>query len=183
MIVALLIFFFFNDTATTEIYTLSLHDALPISRLRDRSRHEYRVARRQPHVLVLAHMRQIDADARRAARGDRQAVRGDDHGLRGNPQYTSLDAEGTLLRRAAADPKRPHESDDGHRRRQRLAEFASVHILARSPRHAFSAGRRRHSVAWTTRLLLWTTYDRERLPPTRGPGGRLHGAAFAFLPN
>src|SRR2546426_11926642 len=28
----LLSFFFFNDTATTEIYTLSLHDALPISR-------------------------------------------------------------------------------------------------------------------------------------------------------
>src|SRR2546430_479232 len=26
-----LVFFFFNDTATTEIYTLSLHDALPIS--------------------------------------------------------------------------------------------------------------------------------------------------------
>src|SRR2546422_1262129 len=29
-----LFFFFFNDTATTEIYTLSLHDALPISRVR-----------------------------------------------------------------------------------------------------------------------------------------------------
>src|SRR2546429_1676499 len=27
-------FFFFNDTATTEIYTLSLHDALPISAIR-----------------------------------------------------------------------------------------------------------------------------------------------------
>src|ERR1044071_10464595 len=27
----LLLVFFFNDTATTEIYTLSLHDALPIS--------------------------------------------------------------------------------------------------------------------------------------------------------
>src|SRR5260221_1923937 len=27
----MLLFFFFNDTATTEIYTLSLHDALPIS--------------------------------------------------------------------------------------------------------------------------------------------------------
>src|SRR5258707_3837403 len=26
-----MIYFFFNDTATTEIYTLSLHDALPIS--------------------------------------------------------------------------------------------------------------------------------------------------------
>src|SRR3989475_12420896 len=33
----LLLFFFFNDTATTEIYTLSLHDALPIS-LRDKPR-------------------------------------------------------------------------------------------------------------------------------------------------
>src|SRR6266480_7410295 len=30
-------FFFFNDTATTEIYTLSLHDALPISRPRSRA--------------------------------------------------------------------------------------------------------------------------------------------------
>src|SRR3712207_7116595 len=29
--------FFFNDTATTEIYTLSLHDALPISRTPTRS--------------------------------------------------------------------------------------------------------------------------------------------------
>src|SRR5205809_8142172 len=29
-------FFFFNHTATTEIYTLSLHDALPISRLERR---------------------------------------------------------------------------------------------------------------------------------------------------
>src|SRR2546430_12026928 len=28
------VFFFFNDTATTEIYTLSLHDALPILRAR-----------------------------------------------------------------------------------------------------------------------------------------------------
>src|SRR5690349_25074344 len=28
------LFFFFNDTATTEIYTLSLHDALPISPIR-----------------------------------------------------------------------------------------------------------------------------------------------------
>src|SRR5688572_32053467 len=34
--------FFFNDTATTEIYTLSLHDALPISREPDRSRTTWR---------------------------------------------------------------------------------------------------------------------------------------------
>src|SRR5256885_3568363 len=31
-------FFFFNDTATTEIYTLSLHDALPISLIHNRAR-------------------------------------------------------------------------------------------------------------------------------------------------
>src|SRR2546425_6715249 len=31
LIARYLFFFFFNDTATTEIYTLSLHDALPIS--------------------------------------------------------------------------------------------------------------------------------------------------------
>src|SRR2546430_6107838 len=30
VLVVYLFFFFFNDTATTEIYTLSLHDALPI---------------------------------------------------------------------------------------------------------------------------------------------------------
>src|SRR5438034_2794266 len=34
---SLLLFFFFNDTATTEIYTLSLHDALPISQSSRRS--------------------------------------------------------------------------------------------------------------------------------------------------
>src|SRR5256885_11055625 len=32
------LFFFFNDTATTEIYTLSLHDALPISTRRSPGR-------------------------------------------------------------------------------------------------------------------------------------------------
>src|SRR2546426_5484302 len=37
----LFFFFFFNDTATTEIYTLSLHDALPIS---------YRVTRPAPRA-------------------------------------------------------------------------------------------------------------------------------------
>src|SRR5256885_3410381 len=35
------LFFFFNDTATTEIYTLSLHDALPISGHRRRRRSQF----------------------------------------------------------------------------------------------------------------------------------------------
>src|SRR5689334_23533921 len=34
--------FFFNDTATTEIYTLSLHDALPILPSRQRRAHHHR---------------------------------------------------------------------------------------------------------------------------------------------
>src|SRR5256885_13068598 len=33
-------FFFFNDTATTEIYTLSLHDALPICQIQSASEYE-----------------------------------------------------------------------------------------------------------------------------------------------
>src|SRR2546430_13739192 len=36
------LFFFFNDTATTEIYTLSLHDALPISIAAQGQRHHSR---------------------------------------------------------------------------------------------------------------------------------------------
>src|SRR5882762_10630123 len=33
-LIVFFLFFFFNDTATTEIYTLSLHDALPIRKCR-----------------------------------------------------------------------------------------------------------------------------------------------------
>src|SRR2546428_7104090 len=40
-------FFFFNDTATTEIYTLSLHDALPISPAPRSRRLEPAAARRE----------------------------------------------------------------------------------------------------------------------------------------
>src|SRR3712207_7039418 len=43
-------FFFFNDTATTEIYTLSLHDALPIYR-RATARVEGRAPRRRRRQL------------------------------------------------------------------------------------------------------------------------------------
>src|SRR3712207_7313725 len=50
-----LICFFFNDTATTEIYTLSLHDALPICGVLDQrrvavqGRREERLARHEQH--------------------------------------------------------------------------------------------------------------------------------------
>src|SRR3712207_7227622 len=44
-----LLFFFFNDTATTEIYTLSLHDALPILWPR-RSRRTFACVTSTPHL-------------------------------------------------------------------------------------------------------------------------------------
>src|SRR3712207_7380120 len=44
-------FFFFNDTATTEIYTLSLHDALPIFSLR--RPHVWCSERAKLHVLAV----------------------------------------------------------------------------------------------------------------------------------
>src|SRR2546426_8469923 len=49
-------FFFFNDTATTEIYTLSLHDALPISSHYDFDRFGVipRATPRQSDVMIVA---------------------------------------------------------------------------------------------------------------------------------
>src|SRR3712207_8410505 len=48
--------FFFNDTATTEIYTLALHDALPIYRKRRREEQGCRQQRRgaDQQLLILA---------------------------------------------------------------------------------------------------------------------------------
>src|SRR5256885_3209675 len=43
-------FFFFNDTATTEIYTLSLHDALPICHHLHRALHGNAHARLRAHA-------------------------------------------------------------------------------------------------------------------------------------
>src|SRR5216684_4297663 len=48
-------FFFFNDTATTEIYTLSLHDALPIF-----GRGAVAVAHRHGHGVRAAHGRRSE---------------------------------------------------------------------------------------------------------------------------
>src|SRR3712207_7862721 len=58
--------FFFNDTATTEIYTLSLHDALPISG-RAALRHLRGLLRRGPVRSARAAHRAVRA--RRGARG------------------------------------------------------------------------------------------------------------------
>src|SRR2546426_11583677 len=60
------IFFFFNDTATTEIYTLSLHDALPICAHR----------RRPPGGCTLDPVAETDVRAQAATREqDRKSTR------------------------------------------------------------------------------------------------------------
>src|SRR2546427_1634173 len=50
-----ILFFFFNDTATTEIYTLSLHDALPIS-VDDGQQPAHAAAGGRDHVEVRAEL-------------------------------------------------------------------------------------------------------------------------------
>src|SRR2546430_13229182 len=67
-------FFFFNDTATTEIYTLSLHDALPISRRLPR----LLPGHRPPGPRALRAPRGGDV-ARRPARRPRPRRRSEEH--------------------------------------------------------------------------------------------------------
>src|SRR3712207_9333064 len=84
------IFFFFNDTATTEIYTLSLHDALPIC---DRSR---RTRRRDPH-------RAVGAAGRASERpGDCGAARAEPSRAR-RPPARSADRKSTRLNSSHAN--------------------------------------------------------------------------------
>src|SRR5256885_17035000 len=66
------IFFFFNDTATTEIYTLPLHDALPISALRSAHGHDPRGAERGPgHPHGVRHRRDdVDLQQQPARRSE-----------------------------------------------------------------------------------------------------------------
>src|SRR6267142_4156524 len=59
-----LFFFFFNDTATTEIYTLSLHDALPILGLR------------LSDSRIIARIRDVD---QRIAFGHARSFRSEEH--------------------------------------------------------------------------------------------------------
>src|SRR6266700_6205174 len=70
-------FFFFNDTATTEIYTLSLHDALPIPQ------------RLQPGLLLRHRAGRLGPGGRQAARGPAVGGRlGDDAGRAARTTYS-----------------------------------------------------------------------------------------------
>src|SRR3712207_9361444 len=73
-------FFFFNDPATTEIYTLSLHDALPISLPRllgpRRARRRAAAANLRPRVRgALRRCERTQKTRSRAPRRDRKSTR------------------------------------------------------------------------------------------------------------
>src|SRR3712207_8158388 len=77
--------FFFNDTATTEIYTLSLHDALPISQ-----RQEAAVAG-QAEAAGQAAFRLAEVLDRQVVRaGPREARRGDRKSTRLNSSHANI---------------------------------------------------------------------------------------------
>src|SRR3712207_7947849 len=62
MALTCLMVFFFNDTATTEIYTLSLHDALPIFFAHQRPDQILRIAKRLATTLESAPTCRLDFD-------------------------------------------------------------------------------------------------------------------------
>src|SRR2546430_12351732 len=84
-------FFFFNDTATTEIYTLSLHDALPILSVRDHQ-----------HLVVL------DRTARRIderASTNRVGLRRQRPGERSEEHTSELQSQSNLVCRLLLEKK------------------------------------------------------------------------------
>src|SRR2546430_7744305 len=83
-------FFFFNDTATTEIYTLSLHDALPISRFVET------VARRGYRFLAEVKV------------ADSAPVRSQD--LRSEEHTSELQSQSNLVCRLLLEKKKKHRT-------------------------------------------------------------------------
>src|SRR3712207_9371593 len=70
---SILYFFFFNDTATTEIYTLSLHDALPILRVEDVLRVVVVLLPRAEHLVARLELPRVQHPL--AVEADRKSTR------------------------------------------------------------------------------------------------------------
>src|SRR2546425_12510626 len=104
-------FFFFNDTATTEIYTLSLHDALPISPASGGSA-DARTSRPPETAPPAAAAAARPLRPRRGARGHQEeARRNHPGGARGDQRPPRRDGGGAEARRAPhapPGPGRPH---------------------------------------------------------------------------
>src|SRR3712207_7579576 len=101
--------FFFNDTATTEIYTLSLHDALPICD-RGRARHRDR-GRRPPRSAAVVRSARGFAPGGVPARRDRAAGR---HGAawRSEEHTSELQSRQYLVCRLLLEKKTTHTLEE-----------------------------------------------------------------------
>src|SRR5258707_4261033 len=71
----LFLFFFFNDTATTEIYTLSLHDALPILLEMRREQAALRETAAEAERYAISLQEDCHASRRAAVDADRKSTR------------------------------------------------------------------------------------------------------------
>src|SRR5439155_22225083 len=103
----ILIFFFFHDPAPTEIYTLSLHDALPICVVRADQELFGRGGGLDPaHLLGLKLERssQLLAERLRRPDGDDACVRGG--GLRSEEHTSELQSRGHLVCRLLLEKKK-----------------------------------------------------------------------------
>src|SRR5439155_15273150 len=100
-----LLSFFFNDTATTEIYTLSLHDALPIYQLPRADRRD------------------------RAVYG---CLRRSNHGWGGRRRGPGLDRQGLHRRLGGGGDLSPHLPDEAMRSEEHTSELQSRgHLVCR----------------------------------------------------
>src|SRR5260370_24708969 len=89
-------FFFFNDTATTEIYTLSLHDALPISGAGPGA---HRTAAGEAGT-------EGDHNSTRRQGGQRRRTRGVDHRMRSEEHTSELQSHLNLVCRLLLEKKK-----------------------------------------------------------------------------
>src|SRR5229473_6407778 len=114
-------FFFFNDTATTEIYTLSLHDALPISC--SERRQPSRIGRFTDAVAQLWSLTEGAREAERSGKVCRTRVREGKGGRRPNGRQPV--ATGTYSH--LSQPGRPRtRRGDAHRARAHVATQPSA---------------------------------------------------------
>src|SRR2546430_8807636 len=99
------LFFFFNDTATTEIYTLSLHDALPIFEHRvdrvEQSTRAVRISERD------AHARELDSEEDRKAPDSFSETRSEEH-------TSELQSQSNLVCRLLLEKKKKKQTQTLH---------------------------------------------------------------------
>src|SRR2546430_8255629 len=98
-ILSFFLFFFFNDTATTEIYTLSLHDALPIYHVH---------GRRRVHRLHRSPRRCRREGADRSTARDRPRARGR---ARSEEHTSELQSQSNLVCRLLLEKKKKNTND------------------------------------------------------------------------